>query len=626
MLVWSELGLGKVPGCGVDSGCGQAADSVFGKLPVIGWPVSYLGFAYFAAMAAAWLVHTRGVNIGVKAMAALGGLASLFYGVVIIANLDQYFCPWCATAHVANLVFVGALLARSKAAAPTPLFSVVLAGAVFLITTGALAGTNAWAEAKQQADQKQEEDDTIAGLVSGENQTPTAPSASGTTEGTAGQTQSAADRPLPAGWLPGPDPEVGEPMPGLAVQAYKTDELGFTGRYRLGPRDAKFRIVAFSSYQCEYCATFEKEVFEILAERDDVSFSHRHFPLDQSCNPHVIRTRHAASCTAAKLAEGVGLLYGPAAFWEIHKFLFDHIRSGSDQPIDIPGEFRARGYDLAAVQGLLRSEQLSTYITRDADAAFGYGLRQTPFVFVNGVELTYRSVGSLRRVIEEADRQGIEPATAENDRPIGAIDKFVNDYINGRQRLRSMGEDTVVSHLGPAGAKAHLQVFLCLEEPNSVPVIDSLFTLTERYPDDLRITFRHFPLNESCNFFANTERYLKTCDMHNALESAARLGGNEAFERMLRWIQSNRSRFTGSRLDEAAQAAGLDPEMLRAEMASEEPGNAILRDANFLNEQNLRASRPVIFLDNKRVSTYSFEGDDISVLDGVIRSVLGLPR
>ncbi len=52
VLVAGHLHLFTPPGCGAGSPCLRAAQSVFGTVPVLGWPTSFVGMAYFTSLGA----------------------------------------------------------------------------------------------------------------------------------------------------------------------------------------------------------------------------------------------------------------------------------------------------------------------------------------------------------------------------------------------------------------------------------------------------------------------------------------------------------------------------------------------------------------------------------------------
>ena len=102
MLVLQHFGAISLPGCGPHSGCAAAVSSRWGNL--LGWPVSFLGLAYFAALAMAWTFTTgSGVSLLIRATIRLAALASVAH--LLILSMERWFCVYCVVIHVANLIF-----------------------------------------------------------------------------------------------------------------------------------------------------------------------------------------------------------------------------------------------------------------------------------------------------------------------------------------------------------------------------------------------------------------------------------------------------------------------------------------------------------------------------------------
>ena len=105
-LVLKQLGIVTtgLPGCGAESDCGKLADSVWGSIPGVNWPVSYIGFSYFLGMLIAWATTARGgIPDSLRWIARLGALAS--FGFIVVMISLQSFCMYCFVAHLANFGF-----------------------------------------------------------------------------------------------------------------------------------------------------------------------------------------------------------------------------------------------------------------------------------------------------------------------------------------------------------------------------------------------------------------------------------------------------------------------------------------------------------------------------------------
>src|SRR5262245_16956459 len=79
VLPGKTIHLFAAPGCGEGSPCEQAAASAFGSVPGIAWPTAFVGFAYFIALAAAWIASARAgaVPKAIRALVRVGAAGSV---------------------------------------------------------------------------------------------------------------------------------------------------------------------------------------------------------------------------------------------------------------------------------------------------------------------------------------------------------------------------------------------------------------------------------------------------------------------------------------------------------------------------------------------------------------------
>ncbi|MEC9234496.1 MAG: vitamin K epoxide reductase family protein, partial [Planctomycetota bacterium] len=89
-----------LPGCGPESGCDKVTSGIWGSIPWIGWPVSFIGLCYFTSMLVIWL--RGGLSRYYLWIMRLGMLCSV--GFVVIMISEQALCKWCLVSHVGNLV------------------------------------------------------------------------------------------------------------------------------------------------------------------------------------------------------------------------------------------------------------------------------------------------------------------------------------------------------------------------------------------------------------------------------------------------------------------------------------------------------------------------------------------
>jgi protein-disulfide isomerase len=149
-----------------------------------------------------------------------------------------------------------------------------------------------------------------------------------------------------------------------------------------GPADARWKIVAWGDYQQPYTILADAILRQLVAERDDISYTFRPFPLNEACNPAVEGAKHELSCRAAQAAQAAGTLGGADAYWKMHAWLMENAeRLGAQTLLEAiqslkldPGQFRQT----------MESPELNDAIALEAEAAQKVELKNSPIMFVNG--------------------------------------------------------------------------------------------------------------------------------------------------------------------------------------------------------------------------------------------------
>lgn len=156
-------------------------------------------------------------------------------------------------------------------------------------------------------------------------------------------------------------------------------------RWSIGPDDAKVRIIMWAEYQEPYSAQADRAIRDWIASRDDVQYTFRHYPFDQSCNPAVNVTFHPLACRASAAAEAAGALRGPDGYWKMHVWLMEHQNEFSDDALRkaAPG----LGFDPDALFQKMEEPEVATAIREDAVATkSGIDMlyrRGIPTIYVN---------------------------------------------------------------------------------------------------------------------------------------------------------------------------------------------------------------------------------------------------
>ncbi len=376
ILAGKHLEIIQAPGCGTGGGWEQAVASVWAKIPLIGWPVSFLGLAYFVALTWAWTSARRagGLPKRTKFLVRLGAVLSVMFAAAMIGG--GYLCWSCLAVHFGNLGFLVTMELAPVGAASTRRSLAWVTGAFVAVTVveiGALTFVDR-AVSQQQAQ----------------------------------STQRIIDTPQ--------------------------DErlTGFTGRYLLGAVAAPIRMVVISDYQCPDCRKIEFELTEIMSQRDDVSLSAKHFPFCTDCNRHLPRNMHTNACWAARAAEAAGILRGNDGFWQMHRWLFD--RQGSFTNEHFRDELIGMGYDPHEFKTVMEGPETLKLVQADIEETMALGIFQTPMIFINGVEMKgWQRPGALAQAVQAVAASNPPTATAVNDQPATAQQKYLADWRDGRK-------------------------------------------------------------------------------------------------------------------------------------------------------------------------------------------------
>jgi protein-disulfide isomerase/uncharacterized membrane protein len=340
LLVLAHFGSVTLPGCGSASACARAAESGWGLVPGTKWPLSFLGFAYFQALVAAYIYAGGRLPVWLRAAIAIGAIASILLTPVMFR--EDYLCGYCLTIHALNITFAfGYELSRWRAPADH------LATAQRATPLVAFSGTFVTASLLLSITQHQ--------------------STAAATQRTESQLMQALNEGARAGKGASAHTSFGR------------------GRYYLGPTTGRVHVVVVSDYQCPSCRTIDAQLRAMVAGRDDISISARHFPFCTDCNEHVDKTRHSNACHAALAAEAAGIVGGADAFWQMHDWLFE--RGGNFMDEELEAKITEMGLDKQKFLAVFRSDKTLAIVRGDADDADDAGLRFTPMVLINGKPL-----------------------------------------------------------------------------------------------------------------------------------------------------------------------------------------------------------------------------------------------
>jgi len=139
-----------------------------------------------------------------------------------------------------------------------------------------------------------------------------------------------------------------------------------------GPADAPVTIVAFSEFQCPFCARVEptlKQLFDDPAYAGKIKLVFKQMPLPFHNN-------------AQKASEAALFAHANGKFWELHDKMFEN-----QQNLDIESLKKYAtevGLDAAALEAALSSNQYEAAVKADVAAAQKVGVSGTPSFVING--------------------------------------------------------------------------------------------------------------------------------------------------------------------------------------------------------------------------------------------------
>ncbi|MBM43561.1 MAG: hypothetical protein CMJ36_00895 [Phycisphaerae bacterium] len=585
VLVLKQLDLlgASLPGCGPQSACDKVTNTAWGRVPGLGWPVSYVGFSYFLAMLFAWFGAREHVSGWIRWISRIGALASFLFIIAMISL--EALCPYCLIAHVGNLGFWIAIELGPSSSADHARRGLVPAAAAFLLSSGVVGIVQ-----MQQDDARRIKGEAI------EEQQIQEMAEAAIKAAEEGETD-------PTGDGPGDEPVEGDS--GVSSSA----EL-FTGRYLLGSEDAPIKLVMISDYQCPDCYTYENQAMSLVKGRDDLSLSVKHFPFCTDCNRHMPSNKHPNACRAAWAAEAAGILGGNDAFWEMHSWLFE--QKGRFNQNTLNAKARELGLDPLEFNSVMRSDAVKSMVEMDIEEAKDLGIFFTPMIFVNGIELKWYSIpSSLTSAVNKiaaAIRSGEDDGSLQA--PPMAEEKYLLDWQGNRQVIFPSDD-----HVPLEGDVDHPVTAMVWVEYNSdfLPKMEAeLNRLRENHPG-IRIGYRVYPVNNICNkrVAASINRFPWGCMTAKAAKAAYIVGGEDGWRVYHEWLLENGSGIRGERsLVDGAAEVGLDATLFQEALNGPEAEAMVAQDVRLGGQVRFRGP-PAICINGRHVPRYTLEGHDI---------------
>lgn len=159
---------------------------------------------------------------------------------------------------------------------------------------------------------------------------------------------------------------------------------GAVPAHTLGPANAPAQIEEFGDFQCPPCGLFHPILKEMKKEfGDQLRVTFREFPLS---------ALHKHAIAAASAAEAAGM---QGKFWEMHALIFENQQAWHEQE-DARPIFEAYakqiGLDIDKYRRDMNGQAVADRITEDGKRGHALGVKGTPTVYLNGVEVPFESL------------------------------------------------------------------------------------------------------------------------------------------------------------------------------------------------------------------------------------------
>ena len=153
-----------------------------------------------------------------------------------------------------------------------------------------------------------------------------------------------------------------------------------------GPADAPVTLVLFDDFQCPYCARLVPTIEQIMqAYPNQVRVVFKHFPLSM----HKFARQAAVASIAAR---------NQGKFWPLHDQLFANYNQLNDEKIRALAA--SVDLDMEQFDKDIQDPALQQEIAADMQLGTSSGVRGTPAVYINGVQLKDRSLAGFRKAID----------------------------------------------------------------------------------------------------------------------------------------------------------------------------------------------------------------------------------
>lgn len=152
---------------------------------------------------------------------------------------------------------------------------------------------------------------------------------------------------------------------------------------------------------------------------------------------------------------------------------------------------------------------------------------------------------------------------------------------------------------GPADARNMLVVFSDFQCSACLRAHKMIREILRDSPGSLRVLYRHFPLNSSCNPEAESARHPAACRAARAAIAAHAIGGNSAAAKMRDLLFERQASLVDADLESWSTELGLDRVAFRVALDSQGTNDALAADIAIAKSAGVTTT-PTLFLNGRR--------------------------
>ena len=186
------------------------------------------------------------------------------------------------------------------------------------------------------------------------------------------------------------------------------------------------------------------------------------------------------------------------------------------------------------------------------------------------------------------------------------IEQLIDEFESTARKDITVSTDD--ARLGPAGAPVELVVFSDFQCPYCLTLAERVYELINRFPDNLTIVFKHFPLGKACNSLVTNDTHPYACSAARAAESAHLQGKFWPFHDALfaNGVAGEEA------IERAARESGLDMQRFELDQLSEETTRKVQADVDLGVRVGVDGT-PTVFINGRRAP-----GTSLQLLEALI--------